>query len=179
MAKKIGKSSKKADKKRRTRGHIIADHSLVHVQYFIVNAGFTSEAVTKDYGYDLTVNTFDREGLIEPGAIMIQLKASEILKTHSDGMHFVFQLDVRDYNLWLDEPNPAFLILYEASSRKAYWIYLQKYLKGDSSPKPKPNARSIRVKVPMANKVRTNFLRHARRLKDDVLRKILGANPHV
>jgi len=180
VAKKTGKSPKKQDKKKkRTREHIIADLSLVHVQYFIVNAGFTSEAVTKDYGYDLTVNTFDHDGLIEPGAILIQLKASESLTIHSDGEHFVFDLDIRDYNLWVDEPNPVFLILYEAASRRAYWVYVQRYLKGSSRPKPKSTAKTVRIKIPIANKVRTRFFRHARRLKDEALRKILGADPHA
>ena len=84
-------------KKKRTREHVIADSSLNHVQYFIINAGFTSEATTKDYGYDITVNTFDAKGLIEPGAILIQLKASEILVRHADGANYVFDLDTRDY----------------------------------------------------------------------------------
>jgi hypothetical protein len=100
VAKKTAKPPKKQDKKKkRTHEHIIADQSLVHVQYFIANAGFTSEAVTKDNGYDLTVNTFDHDGLIEPGAILIQLKASDNLKVDPDGVHFVFDLDVRDYKL--------------------------------------------------------------------------------
>ena len=179
MVKKSGKPPRKQDqRKKRTREHVIADYSLVHVQYFIVNAGFTCEAVTKDYGYDLTVNTFDRDGLIEPGSILIQLKASEILTTHADGLHYAFDLDMRDYNLWGAEPNPVFLILYEASTRRAYWLYVQQYLKGDSPPKPRANAKTIRIKIPKANKIRTSFFRHARRLKDEVLKKLLGADPH-
>ena len=84
----IGQNAKKVSKKqdwrkKRTREHIIADQSLAHVQQFVANAGFTSEAVGKDYGYDLTVNTFDRDGFIEAGSILIQLKASETLKLDS------------------------------------------------------------------------------------------------
>ncbi|MDR3620371.1 MAG: DUF4365 domain-containing protein [Paludisphaera borealis] len=156
----------------------MADLSLVHVQYFIVNTGFTSEATTRDYGYDLTVNTFDRDGLIEPGSILIQLKASEQLKPHADGVSYVFDLDVRDYRLWEQEPNPVFLILFDAKSRKAYWSYFQQYIKGNTAPKPKTNAKTIRIKIPMANRVRTSFFRHARRLKEQVLKKLLGADPH-
>ncbi len=119
MSKPADRAPKRWDRKRRTRGHVIADLSLVHVQYFIVNAGFTSEAVINDYGYDLAVNTFDQDGLIEGGAILIQLKAAESLAIQTDGVHFAFDMDIRDYNLWVDEPNPVFLILYEASSRRA------------------------------------------------------------
>lgn len=117
MARKAPKAQER--RKRRTREHVIADQSLVHVQQFVVNAGFTSEAVSKDYGYDVTVNTFDEAGLIEGGAILIQLKAAEVLTPHADGLHFAFDLDMRDYDLWTEEPNPVFLILYEATTRRA------------------------------------------------------------
>jgi hypothetical protein len=170
---------KKQDpRKRRTRTHVLADLSLIHVQYFIANAGFTSEATTRDYGYDLTVNTFDENGLIEPGSILVQLKSSEQLKPHGDGDSYVFDLDVRDYFLWKKEPNPVFLILYDAKSRRAYWCYFQQYLKTAAAPRPKTGSRTIRIRVPMVNKVRTDFFRHARRLKEQVLDRLLGADPH-
>ena len=165
-------------RKKRTREHIIADQSLVHVQQFIANAGFTSEAMTKDYGYDLTVNTFDKNGFIEGGSILIQLKASELLTPHADGLHYAFDLDVRDYNLWTGEPNPVFLILYEATTRRACWLFVQPYLKGPGAPDPMRNAKTVRIKVPKVNKVRTAFFRHARRLKAEALKAILGANPY-
>ncbi len=165
-------------RKRRTPEHVIADQSLVHVQQFIANAGFTSEAVTKDYGYDVTVNTFDRDGFIEGGSILIQLKASEVLTPYSDGLHFAFDLDVRDYHLWKGEPNPVFLILYEASTRRAYWLFVQPYLKRPDAPKPRANAKTVRIKIPKINKVRTAFFRHARRLKAEALKAILGAKPY-
>jgi hypothetical protein len=168
-----------AEGKRRTREHIIADLSLVHVQFFIATAGFTSEATTKDYGYDLAVNTFDGDGLIEPGSILIQLKASESLKPHSDNTSYSFDLDVRDYNLWIKELNPVFLILFEASSTRAYWLYLQQYAAQSMNRKPRAGAKTVRVKIPRGNRVRTNFFRHARRLKERVFAKLVGLNAHV
>lgn len=179
MAKTPKKRPRTQDRrKRRTREHVIADQGLVHVQHFIANAGFTSEAVYKDYGYDLTVNTFDRDGFIEGGAILIQLKASEILKSHPDGLHFVFDLDMRDYDLWKEEPNPVFLILYEAATLRAYWLFVQPYLGGADAPKPRADAKTVRIKIPKINKVRTAFFRHARKLKAEALAVILGAKPY-
>lgn len=49
---------------------------------------------------------------------------------------------------------------------------------GGAAPKPKAGAKTVRIKIPMANRVRTNFFRHARRLKEQVLKKLLGADPH-
>ena len=42
---------------------------------------------------------------------------------------FAFDLDMRDYDLWKDEPNPAFLSLYEAATCRAYWLFVQLYFK--------------------------------------------------
>lgn len=151
---------------------------MVHVQYFIVNAGFTSEATSKDYGYDLTVNTFDGEGMLEPLSILIQLKASEKLNLHPDGANYWFDLDIRDYNLWTNEWNPVFLILYEASSTRAYWLYFQQYLKSRHARKPRKHAKTIRIKVPRANRVRTSFFRHARHLKEQVIARLGGVDLH-
>jgi len=179
LAKKSKKAAEAQDRrKKRTRAHVIADQSLVHVQQFIANVGFTSEAVNKDYGYDVTVNTFDEGGFIEGGAILIQLKASEFLTPHADGLNYAFDLDMRDYDLWGEEPNPVFLILYEATTRRAYWLFVQTYLRGPGAPKPRKNAKTVRIKVPMVNKVRSAFFRHARRLKAAALQAILGAKPY-
>jgi Domain of unknown function (DUF4365) len=180
VAKKHTARAKQAKGKKRTREHVIADLSVVHVQYFIANAGFSSEATSKDYGYDLTVNTFDRDGLIDPLAILIQLKASEKLKLSldSDGASYWFNLDIRDYNLWIKESNSVFLILYEASSMRAYWLYFQRCVSSKHAPKPKKDAKTICVKIPRVNRVKTSFFRHARHLKEQVLAKLGGVDLH-
>jgi Domain of unknown function (DUF4365) len=88
-------------------------------------------------------------------------------------------LNIRDYCLWVNEPNPVFLILYEASSRRAYWLYFQEYFKSATAPKPKAKAKTVRIKIPMVNRVRKNFFRHARHLKEQILNKLMGADPHA
>jgi len=179
VAKKSSSSTEKpAEGKKRTREHVIADLSLVHVQFFVANAGFSSEATSKDYGYDLTVNTFDRDGLVEPMAILIQLKASEVLSPHFDGVSYKFPLDVRDYNLWIKEVNPVFLILYEASSNRAYWLYFQQYMRNPGTHRPRKDAKSFLVKIPRANRVKTEFFRYARHLKAKVHAKLDGVDLH-
>jgi hypothetical protein len=66
---------------------------------------------------------------------------------------------MRDYDLWKDEPNPVFLILYEAATRRAYWLFVQPYFKAPGAPKPRVNAKTVRIEVPKVNKVRTAFFR--------------------
>jgi len=86
-------------RKQRTRQHVIADLSVHHVEGVILDAGHTVQRLTHDYGYDLMLTTYDRDGYVEPGAVYLQLKAAEVLVPSGSG--FAFDLDVRDYNLWV------------------------------------------------------------------------------
>src|SRR4051812_6576759 len=97
--------------KQRTRQHVIADQSVNYVERFIIDAGYTTQRVEKDYGYDLMLFTYDAQGYLEPGVIFLQLKASESLK--KSGAAYVFDLDIRDYHLWITENYPVFLVLFD------------------------------------------------------------------
>src|SRR5262247_3975389 len=109
-------------RKRRTREHVIADQSVNHTERFIIDEGHTAQRLEKDYGYDLLLFTFDEQGYIEPGLLSLQLKAAETLQ--SAGSDYVFDLDIRDYNLWMLEKWPVVLILFAASRRRAYWVHV-------------------------------------------------------
>ena len=54
-----------------------------------------------------------------------QLKAAERLE--KVGSNYVFALDKRDYNLWMMEVFPVFLILFDATRRRGYWLFVQHY----------------------------------------------------
>src|SRR6266404_7953152 len=90
-----------APRKRRTRQHVIADLSVHHVERFILEEGHTAQRLSSDYSYDLLLRTFDEAGYAEPGLVYIQLKAAESLQ--AVGSEYVFDVDIRDYHLWIDE----------------------------------------------------------------------------
>src|SRR5215472_14353695 len=96
-------------RKQRTRQHVIADLSVHHVEGFILEEGHTAQRLGSDYGYDLIMWTFDARGHAEPGAIYFQFKARETLD--DQGGNYVYDLDIRDYNLWIREEAPVILIL--------------------------------------------------------------------
>src|SRR4051812_4015774 len=100
-------------RKRRTREHVIADLSIHHVEGFILWEGHTAQRLDSDYGYDLVLFTYDEQGYIEPDSVYFQFKATESLAVaRSD---YFFDLDIRDYNLWMFEKTPVILILFDAS----------------------------------------------------------------
>ena len=51
-------------RKRRTRGHIIADLGVHHLEGHVLRCGYTLERITHDYGLDVVIRTFDARGLL-------------------------------------------------------------------------------------------------------------------
>jgi hypothetical protein len=147
-----------ADRKRRTREHIIADLNVNHVQRLALESGYVVEERTKsDYGYDLLLTTFDAEGYVEHGAVHLQLKATDNLARYELSPEALsISIDVRDWNLWKSDPEPVFLILYDAPRRRAYWLYLQAYF--NSQPPPKPGAKTLTIHLPRRNVLRRSTM---------------------
>jgi Domain of unknown function (DUF4365) len=150
-------------RKRRTRQHVIADLSVHHVEGFILEEGHTTQRLGSDYGYDLLVRTFDDHGFIEPGAVYFQFKAMETL--HEIGVDYVFDMDIRDYNLWMREEALVILILFDATRRRAYWLPIQEYFEVDGSRQPKKGTKTVRVRVPKLQRVDRRAIAKLRDLK--------------
>jgi hypothetical protein len=140
----------KPDYKTRTRAHVIAELSANHVERFVLNRSHTAERITKDYGYDLVMFTYDANGRAENGYIQIQLKATDRLTVLTDGVTVGFDIERADYNLWIDEPLPVILVVYDARNNVAYWVHVQPVLAALSL---KTGQKSIRVHLPMCNVV--------------------------
>ncbi len=166
-------------RKRRTREHVVADMSRVHVEAVVVDAGFTAEPVRSDYGYDLVVTTYDPDGYVEPGRVLLQLKAGDTIGIGATPGGLAFDLDVKDHALWTREPFPVFLVLFDAVARVACWLYVQHYFEADPARRPKPGAKTVRVRVPVENRVDAALMAHARERKARVLSQAAGVIRHV
>jgi hypothetical protein len=142
---------------------VIADQSVNYVERFIIDEGHTVQRLTPDYGYDLMMLTHDDHGYAEPGVVFLQLKASEALA--QSGPDYVFDLDIRDYNLWMIGDAPVILVLFDAGRRRAYWLHVQPYFRHDASRRPKKGARTVRVRVPGRQAVSRRGVAAMRELK--------------
>ena len=151
-------------RKQRTRQHVMADQSVNHVERFIIDEGHTAQRLSQDYGYDLILFTYDEHGYAEPGVAFLQLKAAERLT--QSGAHYAYDLDIRDYNLWVAENNPVFLILFDAARRRAYWLAVQDYFEGSARRKPRKGSKTVRVRVPRRQAISRRGVARLRRLKE-------------
>jgi hypothetical protein len=162
-------------RRQRTRAHVIADQSLNHVERFIIDEGHTAQRLEKDYGYDLFLFTYDKQGYVEPGLVCLQLKAGESLQ--AIGSNYVFDVDIRDYNLWMLEETPVILILFEASRRRAYWVCIQDYFSENAARRPKKGAKTVRVRVPRRRVVNRRAIAKMRALKREAALRVIGGEP--
>jgi hypothetical protein len=158
-------------RKQRTRQHVIADQSVHHVEGFILAEGHTAQRLERDYGYDLLLITYDEQGYVEPGFLLLQLKAAETLQ--AVGSDYVFDLDIRDYNLWMLEEIPVILILFDATRRRAYWLTVQRYFREEEARRPKRGAKTVRVRVPMRQAVNRRAIASMRKLKREPFGRVM------
>jgi hypothetical protein len=159
-------------RKQRTRQHVIADQSIHHVEGFVLDEGHTVERTVKDYGIDLLLFTFDEHGYIEPGMVMLQVKASESLQLVDS--EYAWDLDVRDYNLWMSDPLPVIVVLYDANRRRGYWSHVQRYFHENVDRRPKDGARSVRLRISSRQKMNRKAIAKIREIKSRPELRLFG-----
>lgn len=165
-------------RKRRTREHVIADLSANHVERFVLRCGHIVERPAHDYGIDLVMNTFDVNGEIENGDVRIQLKATDSLVLTNDQQAIVYRLKRTDIRRWCSEPDPVILVVYDAPSDVAYWIYVQAYFEQLPSFDPDQAGVTFTIHIPRSNTLSEDAIRQFARFRDDVLRQRRGVVRH-
>jgi len=163
-------------RKRRVRGHVIADLSLHHVAYAVVKCGYTLESTKSDYGYDALIFTYGESGEVENGYMFVQLKATDHIGKYRKGGGFSFPVARKDVDLWQDEPFPVYLILFDASAEAAYWLYFQKYLQRHGVRASGIRGNWISVEMDAAQLVDVSSVRGWRADKAEVLAQIGSVN---
>jgi len=142
-----------ARRKRRTREHILADLSANYVEGHVLRCGFSVERVAHDYGIDLILFTYDREGECEPGNVFLQLKATDRLQLVSGGERIAFRIDRADLLAWLEQTMPVILIIYDGKTDRAYWLYVQAHFEKQPEFSPATVGEQVTVHLPKANTV--------------------------
>ena len=162
--------------KRRTREHVIADLSVNFVERQALLCGYTAERVSRDYGIDLVINTFKQTGEIEPGSILVQLKATDGLALRAKQIFIPFRLERADLVLWLSEMMPVILVIFDAKKTKAYWLCVQEYFEELKDFNLFTAGKTITVHVPVANRVNLRAMRRVAMLRDQ-FRKRTRSHP--
>jgi hypothetical protein len=150
--------------KRRTREHVIADLSVNHIERHVLLAGHTVEKRFHDYGLDLILSTYDREGFVEAGVVFLQVKATDSLETRQRGRYISCKIEHAHLRVWLAEPMPVILAVYDAHGDCAYWLYVQAALGG----RRRGRSESVTVRVPTDQVFDTAAVQEIRGFRDRI-----------
>jgi len=164
---------KQTPRKRRTREHVIADLSVNHVERHALLAGYVVERMIHDYGIDLELFTFSRDGEIEGGAIPLQLKATDGLRLKPGQATFGFRMERKDLARWLAEPMPVILIVFAVRKEIAYWLYVQHYFRQQKGFNIFAAGKTMTVSMPTANVVTPAAMRRFARFRDRVVEQMI------
>jgi len=156
-------------RKRRTREHIIADLSVNHVERQVLLGGYTLERFEYDYGTDLLMFTYNRAGEIEKDYVFFQVKASTRLNLRRGEKSFPIRIDRRDLLHWRAQMLPVILIVYDAKSGVAYWLYIQSYFQKQPGLNLFAAGKTVTVHMPLSNVLTVNAIYRFARFRDRVI----------
>lgn len=156
-------------RKRRTREHVIADLGVNFVERIVLESGFTAERVSKDYGIDLLIDTFDQRGEVEIGKIEVQVKATDSLAKTGDGQAALIRIAVADLKRWLFELTPVILVLYDAENEVGYWLDVQEYSRAEDI--DIVNFGRITIRIPLENRWTPDAVRQVRTKKNRLVER--------
>jgi hypothetical protein len=165
-------------RKRRTREHIIADLSVNHVERQALLCGYVIERRRHDYGIDLELIPFNKTGQIEEGHVLLQLKASNRLRIAAHQSTINFRIERKDLVHWLADPFPVILIVYNARTSIAYWLYVQSYFRNRKEFNLFTAGKTVTVSIETANVVTPAAMKKFARFNKQVLEQAKGAVIH-
>jgi hypothetical protein len=166
--------------KTRTRAHVLADLSVNHVERQVLLCGFSVDRIQHDYGYDLSMATYNQSGEYKPGGVYIQVKATERLPRIARGKTISWRFSRRDLKLWLEEAYPVILVVYDWENERAYWIHIQAYILDRRTPALFAGGETIAVHVPIGNRLQPEAILAIAQSKNAIHKRIRGGGPkHV
>jgi hypothetical protein len=165
-------------RKRRTRSHIIADLSANHVERHALLCGYAVDRVVHDYGIDLILWTYNENGEVESGQVFLQLKATDDLPLLADGQTIAFSVQHADLELWLTETMPYILVVYDARTEVAYWLYIQAYFERLADFDLSQIGETFTVHLSTENRLSEATIREFRRFKQRVRQQAEGVIHH-
>lgn len=163
-----GDARNRPQRKRRTRQHVIEDLSENHLERKVLLKGHVLRRPERDYGVDVTMFHFSKDGELENGEVRFQLKATDHLKTIRQGTIVSIPVETRDLHYWALEIYPFILVVFDAHAERAYWLHVQEYVSSHPEIVDSPRA-TVHVHIPVSNKLTVKSAQHFRKRSQEVV----------
>jgi hypothetical protein len=106
--------------------------------------------------------------------VRLQIKATDSINVRSGRDAIAVRLDWRDMVYWLNEPLPVILVMYDAQIDRAWWLYLQEFLRAEGRKARVGIPASLTVIIPLANVLDAKAVRRFRKFRDVALVRTRG-----
>lgn len=124
---------------KRTRDHVLETETEKFVQQFIPSE-WIAEKEKHDYGIDLRVEIATPSSILRRGEeeaasqvtgayFSIQLKGTDDLNLNKAKTLISHRCAVSALNYYLNRPEPVIYLVYDAKNKKAYWVFIQDYMR--------------------------------------------------
>lgn len=149
-------------RKRRTREHVIEEMGVNFLERQVLRRGHQLQRPSlREYGWDAVMFHFSDDGQIETGEVRFQVKATDHLDVHANGIRC--RLKAADIRYWYWETCPFILVLYDAARDRGYWLDIQDYT--EQHPQILTSqSKTVTTWVPEQNKVTLAAIDQWRRL---------------
>lgn len=114
----------------RPRSHVLETESRIFVQQ-ILPAEWIIREINSDYGVDLEVEIVNN-GIVTGAHFLIQLKSSETLTINKKGF-IAHPCKTTALQYYLERSELVIYLIYDATKKKGYWIWVQEFLTNQSS----------------------------------------------
>lgn len=106
---------------KRPESHVIGDQAAASVAHIVADCGWACEAVQKDYGEDLIVQT--RWGdEVDVGRIWIQVKGTRRIDNHRTKKHGISRVFPLEHMLrWIRSEGLVVVVLWDVVQHKGFW----------------------------------------------------------
>jgi hypothetical protein len=86
-------------------------------------------------------------------------------------------VSIKDLNLWIKEHKPVFIILYDASRKVAFWLYVQAYYEKHKH-EINLKQKTITLRFATSDILTENTIRKFRDYKTNILKQFNGKAQH-
>jgi hypothetical protein len=122
--------------------------------------------------------TYSQSGEIESGQVLLQVKASDRLRLLRDQQTIALAVNREDLKLWIREPDPVILVVYDGGSERAYWEYVQARFEEQRTVELYRGQGHVTVHIPTTNRLNRQAIRTFARFRDQVQAQITGRIRH-
>lgn len=160
------------ERKRRTREHALAELCANHAERVALRCNLSALRIDDGAGITLALFTYTNDGTLEDGQVFLLAKGTDDSDALVQRGAINLPLDRAEVSLWLQEPMPCMVILYDSKADAAYWTYLQAQFENQQEPHFNDSDETLLVKIDRRHVMNEDAVLRFVRYRDGILSQV-------